>query len=132
APRAVHSPSGVSQRATGAGVSVLHLPHELADTPWWRAYLSLAAALAGAGETSAVPGAHATLARELVRAGHAALAAAVAHALVTGEPPLGRRAERELEEGERELLALDLVALSRAARRDLAEEGAAALGQELP
>src|SRR5690606_26460522 len=51
APRAVHSPSGVSQRATGSGVSVLHLPHELADTPWWRAYLSLAAALAGAGET---------------------------------------------------------------------------------
>lgn len=110
----------------------LYLPHQLVAERWWLAYRRLVAALDG--PRGDVRGAYVSLARELVRARHADLAAAIAYALVVGESPLAdwfARSAQGLVAGERELLTRDLATLSAAARRDLRQAAGAATSHEV-
>lgn len=106
----------------------LYLPFPLRRSGWWRAYVRLRRTLDSDASAAQVARAWARLSRALVGAGAASLAAAVAEALVSGEPPLGRlgpaaRGE-ELTDGIRELLARDLEALVKAAGFAARKDGA--------
>ena len=97
----------------------LHLPFPLRRSGWWRAYVRLRRTLDSDASAAQVARAWARLSRALVGAGAASVAAAVAEALVSGEPPLGRLSPaargEELPDGLRDLLARDLEALVEAA-----------------
>ena len=98
----------------------LFLPFTLRRSGWWRAYVRLRRSLdSGPDGAQRVAEAWAGLSRELVEAGASSFAAAVAEALVSGEPPLGRsrtqEGRQELPAGLHGLLARDLATLVEAA-----------------
>src|SRR5690606_27886016 len=113
-----------------ANVSELYLPHQWTGEGWWQAYVELAAWLEDGA--SGEPAAYAALARELVGGGHEDLATAIAHALVTGEPPFQPGEEGVPASGARSLLLEDIATLASAAARRLGAEASAASGHELP